>query len=105
MQRPRLKAALSLLAAQYPMRDRSAQSTPASPKTHHQEYVDGYTYRKVASSAQAQAVIQEFCQQFLGRILSPQELAAYLQQWHQGRSLRSIRDEIANCLEAQRYGW
>lgn len=81
------------------------QPTTASRAAIAREYVDGYAYRKVASQAQVVAAIQGFCQDFLGREASPEWLSTYVQQWQQGRSLRSIRDEIANCLEAQRYGW
>lgn len=84
-------------------------SRQTRPQTHPQRktqgYIDGYTYRRVASSAEAVTAIKEFYLSFLGREADVSTIRTYLQQWNQGRSLRSIRDEIANCHEALKGRW
>ncbi|MGI0489108.1 hypothetical protein ACN4EK_27165 [Pantanalinema rosaneae CENA516] len=78
---------------------------PSLPQKTTQGYIDGYTYRRVASRAEAVTAIRGFYRTFLGRDAEVHDLQAYLQQWQHGRSLRSIRDEIANSYEAQKGRW
>ncbi|HEY9615712.1 MAG TPA: hypothetical protein V6C64_02650 [Microcoleaceae cyanobacterium] len=87
---------------------RSSHPTPLqihSQQPNSQGYIDGYTYRRVASSAEAVTAINGFYLNFLGREADVSDIRSYLQQWNRGRSLRSIRDEIANCHEAQKGRW
>lgn len=83
--------------------DRSATSSPAQIAK--QGYIDGYAYRRLASRSEVATAIRGFSCHFLGREMESETLTRYLQQWDQGRALRSIRDEIANCREAQAYRW
>lgn len=98
---------VSALSTSNSSRSRSSSQPhpqPPTPKTS-QGYVDGYTYRRFASSAEAVTAIQGFYSTFLGREADVSTIRAYLHQWSQGRSLRSIRDEIANCHEAKSGRW
>ncbi len=73
---------------------------PTRPK-HFDHYIDGRTYRKLASHAQAKSAIQGFFREFAGQDADVNQMMNYVQQWTNGRSLRSIRDEIAQCPGTQ----
>ncbi|MBF2028535.1 MAG: hypothetical protein IGS48_17520 [Oscillatoriales cyanobacterium C42_A2020_001] len=66
-------------------------------------YIDGYAYRKLASHSQAVAAIEEFFLDSMGQTACSEDVSCYLQQWNNGRSLRSIRDEIARSANAHRW--
>ncbi|MDX2241619.1 MAG: hypothetical protein NW224_13120 [Leptolyngbyaceae cyanobacterium bins.302] len=78
--------------------------TTASQAKRFEHYIDGYTYRKLASHHQAMSAIEGFYREFAGQDACSEDVLNYVQQWNGGRSLRSIRDEIAQCPEAQRWG-
>jgi len=91
----------------------SRSSTPSSSKRYpatelklqqFERYVDGYAYRRLASQTQAVSAIQGFFREFAGRDANPEDVLNYVQEWNQGRSLRSIRDEIAKCPDSQCWG-
>ncbi|MBL1173781.1 hypothetical protein [Pantanalinema sp. GBBB05] len=99
---------VSALSTPHSLRSSSPRQQSQSqthPQKQTQGYIDGYTYRRVASSAEAVTAINEFYLNFLGREADGHDVRSYLYQWNRGRSLRSIRDEIANCHEAQKGRW
>jgi hypothetical protein len=73
----------------------------AAPSKSLVNYIDGYTYRKLASASQATIAIEEFFHDLVGQDDCSEAVMDYVQQWNNGRSLRSIRDEIARCPQAQ----
>lgn len=85
----------------------SIQVVPQTPQSSPKPidgYMDGYTYRKLHNPIQATHIIQDFFREWVGQDVGSEEVMAYVQQWNNGRSLRSIRDEIARCPKAQRWG-
>ena len=85
-----------------PLAPKSSVHTPpkagkvaAAPRFEH--YIDGQTYRKLASHDQAKSAIQGFFTELAGREANVEDVMNYVQQWNDGRSLRSIRDEIVQC--------
>lgn len=98
----RLNTLSALLSTKivFPSSQRSGTATTAKPKQFEQ-YIDGQTYRKLASRHQAASAIEGFFRELVGQDAASEDVLHYLQQWNQGRSLRSIRDEIARCPKAQ----
>lgn len=80
-----------------------AASSSPSRRSSFDGYIDGYTYRKLANHSQVVAAIEGFFLDSVGQRACSEAVSCYLQQWNTGRSLRSIRDEIARSGDTQRW--
>lgn len=103
MKRLKSLTALFSLSTSPSSRKQHPATTVSRPKQF-EHYIDGYTYRKLANHHQAMSAIEGFYREFAGQDVCSEDVLRYVQQWNGGRSLRSIRDEIAQCPEAQRWG-
>lgn len=60
-------------------------------------------YNRPVGNGQARTVINDFYRQYLGRDADQGGLRDYLNAYREGRSLESIRSDIANSEEARNY--
>lgn len=95
--------ALFSLVSTKPSHPKSSPSIRRRRSPSFEGYIDGYAYRKLASRSQVIAAIEDFFIESRGQNACSEDVSCYLQQWNNGRSLRSIRDEIVSSADAQRW--